>query len=96
MWSLQTWPASNRGVGYLYLDTAGSIKCSRGSQTLAKSVLHLYQNYLAHAKVAAKTRIPMQLRLRDRFAAGSTTALPLLARHSCQATSIGAAIAIEE
>jgi hypothetical protein len=34
--------------------------------------------------------------MRARFAAGRTTAFPLLVRHSCHATSIGAAIAMDE
>jgi hypothetical protein len=34
--------------------------------------------------------------MRARFAAGRTTALPWLVRHCCHATSIGAAIAMDE
>jgi hypothetical protein len=63
-------------------------------KTLAESVLHLYQNYPAPAKVAAKTTLcPQTL---ERFAAGRAAVFPLPALDSCHATSIGAAIAIDE
>src|SRR5271157_3718896 len=45
-------------------------------------------------KKGAKCR-PLTYTL-GRFAAGSTAALPRRVRHSCHATSIGAAMAIEE
>src|SRR4051794_20743400 len=38
MWSLQTWPASNSGVGYLYLDTGRAINVP-GIQTVLHSAL---------------------------------------------------------
>src|SRR5271157_441221 len=75
-----------------------NFKCSPASKRDHKCALSLYQNKASHEKPAAK---PVQLRREfpynlARFAAGKTVTLPLFARHSCQATSMGAAMAMEE
>ena len=67
---------------------------------------HLYQTIPRLAKDASrsdpslllcrKTTCCFATQMRARLAAGRTTALPLLVRHSCHATSMGAAIAIDE
>ena len=62
-----------------------------------KSVFQLYQMHaLCCKKPAGKQRFYNGPYVRARFAAGRATALPWFALDSCHATSIGAAIAIEE
>jgi len=64
------------------------------------NVFHFYQNKPIRCKICCKTSatalknsFPSHL---ERFDAGSGAALPFFPRHSCHATSIGAATAIEE
>src|ERR1035437_426694 len=67
------------------------------SKRYHRSVFHLYQNCASLAKRTEKTcESTKKNSPRARFGAGRPAALPPLPCHCCQATSIGAATAIEE
>ena len=68
-----------------------------GIKTPPKSVLHLYQNYRTHAKRCFENSATA-LNLLDLGALRSRqlNGFALFERHSCHATSIGAATAIDE
>src|SRR6516165_2198399 len=93
-------------VCYFFLDTAGAIIVPRASKLRQTNVLHTYTKQhpdLQRMRCSPgklngvqNKAIPQGIQMRARLAAGRATAFPLLARHSCHATSMGAAIAMDE
>jgi hypothetical protein len=87
------------GIVYLLFRHRRNCECSLASNgttvtrsTSIRTTRHL-QNLLQNQCNPTQKNFPCHL---DRFDAGSGAALPFFPRHSCHATSIGAASAIEE